>query len=84
MCPPLQQHRSALERLFESFREYKSKVPVCGGILLNKSMTKCVLVKGWSKSSSWSFPRGKINQDEPEVLCAIREVRWLATVRCSL
>jgi len=30
-------------------------------------------VKGWKSSSSWSFPRGKINADEPEHECAARE-----------
>ncbi len=28
----------------------------------------------WSKSS-WGFPKGKVNEDEPYDLCAIREVR---------
>ena len=32
-----------------------------------------MLVKGWKPSSSWSFPRGKINADEPEHECAARE-----------
>lgn len=32
-----------------------------------------MLVKGWKSSSSWSFPRGKINADEPERECAARE-----------
>lgn len=36
---------------------------------------QCLLVKGWGKGASWTFPRGKINQDEPERDCAIREVR---------
>jgi mRNA-decapping enzyme subunit 2 len=30
-------------------------------------------VKGWKSSASWSFPRGKINADEPEHECAARE-----------
>lgn len=38
-------------------------------------LTQCVLVKGWSKGASWTFPKGKINQDEPERDCALREVR---------
>jgi 8-oxo-dGTP pyrophosphatase MutT (NUDIX family) len=35
---------------------------------------QCVLVKGWKSSSGWGFPKGKINEDEPPVHCAIREV----------
>jgi 8-oxo-dGTP pyrophosphatase MutT (NUDIX family) len=34
---------------------------------------ECLLVKGWKSSSSWSFPRGKINADEPDFECAARE-----------
>lgn len=32
-----------------------------------------LLVKGW-KSPTWTFPKGKINQDEAELMCAVREV----------
>lgn len=42
--------------------------------MLNQEMDQVVLVKGWKKSASWSFPRGKINKDEPDLECAIREV----------
>ena len=34
-----------------------------------------MLVKGWAKGASWTFPKGKINQDEPERDCALRELR---------
>lgn len=54
---------------------YKTRVPVRGAIILNLAMDKCVLVKGWKKGASWSFPRGKINKDEDDLVCAIREVR---------
>lgn len=37
-------------------------------------MTKLVLVCNW-KGSSWSFPRGKQNEGEDSLLCAIREVQ---------
>jgi 8-oxo-dGTP pyrophosphatase MutT (NUDIX family) len=36
-------------------------------------MTKCLLVQGF-KQKSWSFPRGKINSNESELACAVREV----------
>lgn len=42
--------------------------------MLNQAMDQVVLVKGWKKSATWSFPRGKINKDEPDLDCAIREV----------
>ncbi|ANB15549.1 decapping enzyme complex catalytic subunit DCP1 [Sugiyamaella lignohabitans] len=37
-------------------------------------MTKALMVKGWRSDSPWGFPKGKINKDEPDELCAIREV----------
>ncbi|WFD02081.1 5'-(N(7)-methylguanosine 5'-triphospho)-[mRNA] hydrolase [Malassezia obtusa] len=65
----------SLELAFSQFMQYKTRVPVCGAILLNEDWTKCVLVKGWAKGASWTFPKGKINQDEPERDCALRELR---------
>ena len=32
------------------------------------------MVRGWKSNAGWSFPRGKINSEEPEEACAIREV----------
>lgn len=49
-------------------------MPVRGAILLNHNMDQVILVKGWKKSANWSFPRGKINKDEADLDCAIREV----------
>ena len=45
-----------------------------GAIMLNESMDQVVLVKGWKKNAAWSFPRGKINKDERDLDCAVREV----------
>lgn len=42
--------------------------------MLNEQMDSVVLVKGWKKGANWSFPRGKINKDEPDLNCAVREV----------
>ncbi|KAK3989488.1 hypothetical protein QBC44DRAFT_327447 [Cladorrhinum sp. PSN332] len=61
-------------RAFEEFLQYKTRVPVRGAILLNEAMDSAVLVKGWKKGANWSFPRGKINKDEDDLDCAIREV----------
>ncbi|RDA93369.1 hypothetical protein CP533_0318 [Ophiocordyceps camponoti-saundersi (nom. inval.)] len=74
-CPLLasfsaQNHAAA----FEEFLQYKTRVPVRGAIMLNHAMDSVVLVKGWKKGASWSFPRGKINKDEDDLDCAIREV----------
>lgn len=74
-CPLLsafsQYHHSAA---FSEFLAYKTRVPVRGAIMLNDAMDQVVLVKGWKKSAAWSFPRGKINKDEKDLDCAIREV----------
>ena len=74
-CPLLSQfslyHHSAA---FAEFLAYKTRVPVRGAILLNDDMDQVVLVKGWKKGANWSFPRGKINKDEQDLDCAIREV----------
>ncbi|KAF4512673.1 hypothetical protein G6O67_000023 [Ophiocordyceps sinensis] len=61
-------------KAFEEFLQYKTRVPVRGAIMLNQAMDSAVLVKGWKKGASWSFPRGKINKDEDDLDCAIREV----------
>ncbi|KAK5939314.1 mRNA-decapping enzyme subunit 2 [Knufia obscura] len=63
---------------FERFLKYKNRVPVRGAILLNEKMDEVLLVKGWKKNGTWSFPRGKINKDEDDLACAIREA-WEET-----
>ena len=64
-------HHSAA---FENFLQYKTRVPVRGAIMLNDAMDEVILVKGWKKGANWSFPRGKINKDESDLDCAVREV----------
>ena len=61
-------------RAFDEFMTYKKRIPVRGAIMLNHAMDSVVLVKGWKKGANWSFPRGKINKDEDDLICAIREV----------
>ncbi|KAK2744380.1 mRNA-decapping enzyme subunit 2 [Myotisia sp. PD_48] len=74
-CPLMSQwshyHHSTA---FSEFLAYKTRVPVRGAIMLNQDMDEVVLVKGWKKGANWSFPRGKINKDEKDLDCAIREV----------
>eukprot|EP00842_Homolaphlyctis_polyrhiza_P003023 jgi/Hompol1/3721/HPOL_003336-RA len=62
------------ELAFQQFLQYKTLVPVCGAIILNSSLSKVLLVRGWKSTATWSFPRGKINQEESEISCALREV----------
>jgi mRNA-decapping enzyme subunit 2 len=58
---------------FTLFKNYRHKIPVYGAIMLNESLDKMLLVRSW-KGNSWTFPRGKINEDEEEAACAAREV----------
>ncbi len=71
-CEILQIKSNSFQELFADYASYKSKIPVCGCIILNPAMTKVVLVCEWS-GKTWMFPRGKINQNETELQCAIRE-----------
>ena len=74
-CPLFSAYSEALHtQAYEQFLAYKTRVPVRGAIMLNADMTHAVLVKGWKKSAKWSFPRGKINKEETDLDCAVREV----------
>ncbi|KAH9950355.1 pyrophosphatase DCP2 [Amylocystis lapponica] len=73
-CPLLHHWAQDHERAFASFMQYKTRVPVCGAIMLDATWEKCVLVKGWKSSAGWGFPKGKINEQEPRPHCAVREV----------
>ena len=53
---------------------YKLSIPTAGLVILNPQMDKVLMVKGWNSGSSWGFPKGKINKNEPERECAAREV----------
>jgi len=66
--------QQGLEAAFDEFLKYKTRVPVCGAVMLNARLDKCILVKGWKSNSTWGFPKGKINQQETERDCAVREV----------
>lgn len=73
-CPLLQRYKHVVHKIRSTWVQYKTSVPVCGAIILNQQMDKALLVKGIGSNASWSFPRGKINRDEPSTSCAVREV----------
>lgn len=68
----LRHYKDEFDALFGQYSSYKGKIPGYGCILLNPSMTKCLLVCGY-KGSSWSFPKGKVNQGEDGLDAACRE-----------
>ncbi|KAG6336666.1 hypothetical protein ID866_2413 [Astraeus odoratus] len=70
-CPLLHQWSHDHEQAFNTFMQYKTRVPVCGAIMLNETWEKACR---WKSSSGWGFPKGKINEDEPPHECAVREV----------
>lgn len=72
-APPLRSYIGHVDAAVEQFREYKIRVPVCGVIILNTTLEKVLLVKGWTARSAWGFPRGKINKNERPQDCAARE-----------
>lgn len=71
--PLLQPQVLRLNKLMIDWGKYKSKIPVCGGILLNPSLDKVLLIKPWG-GKLWTLPKGKINKEEDYFSCAIREV----------
>ncbi|CAO1629056.1 unnamed protein product [Sympodiomycopsis kandeliae] len=72
-----------LEAAFDEFLKYKTRVPVCGVILVSQDWKSCLLVKGWKSSAAWGFPKGKINQSESHRDCAVRELYEETGFDCS-
>lgn len=58
-------------------------VPTYGTILLTSDMKNCLLVQSFFAKNSWSFPKGKVNENEDPVKCAIREVYEETGFDCS-
>ena len=73
-CPGLEPFKGSLNEIYEAFNAYKRTVPVRGAIMLDPTMEKCLLVRGYKKDAGWGFPRGKLSKDESDHQCAIREV----------
>lgn len=60
--------------MYAEFLKYKVRVPVCGAIIIDETLSNVLLVRGYKRDASWSWPKGKINQDESEPDCALREL----------
>jgi mRNA-decapping enzyme subunit 2 len=72
--PSLNHHIPNLNNILDEWRNYKISVPTYGAILLTPDMKHCLLVQSFFAKNSWSFPKGKVNENEDPVKCAIREV----------
>ena len=65
--------KNDVNQILNHYRKYKSRIPVCGGIIMNSSLSKVLLVCSWN-GNSWTFPRGKLNESESSLNCAKREI----------
>lgn len=62
------------DAIWEEYCAYKKMVPCCGGIIISANEDKVLMVRGWKSNAGWCFPRGKINSEESDMDCAVREV----------
>ncbi|XP_018022971.1 m7GpppN-mRNA hydrolase [Hyalella azteca] len=62
------------QQLVGEFTDFKHHVSTYGAILVDPSLSKVLLVQGFN-GQSWGFPKGKIEENEATVECAVREVR---------
>ncbi|KAK1933410.1 hydrolase, NUDIX family protein [Babesia divergens] len=60
-------------KMYDLFREYSRRIPLRGGILLNETCDKVLLVQSYN-SHHWTFPRGKTDESETDSSCAAREI----------
>lgn len=71
----MQHHLKNVDSILTQWREYKRAVPTYGAIVLDEDLTHVLLVQSFLAKSSWGFPKGKVNEEEPPAKCAVREVR---------
>ncbi|KAJ9061627.1 mRNA-decapping enzyme subunit 2 [Entomophthora muscae] len=74
-CPLLHKWSHDHEKYYNDFLTYKLLVPVCGAIILNPTLDKCLFVRGYNSKASWGFPKGKVDLEEDDHFCAIREIK---------
>ncbi|CAK5125558.1 unnamed protein product [Meloidogyne enterolobii] len=73
-CDYLDKWRTSIDMIIDAFRQYKSSVPTYGVIMLDPTLNYVLLVQGYyASTNSWGFPKGKINEGELPVECAVRE-----------
>lgn len=73
--PGLEAYQGFLTDILKSWQQYKQTVPVNGAMLLDPSLDKVLLVRGWKTGAGWGFPRGKVAKNEGDLDCAVREVK---------
>lgn len=72
--PFLSLHVKNLDNILQEWKQYKMSVPTYGAILMTSDLKHVLLVQSYWAKSSWGFPKGKVNEHEDPLHCAIREV----------
>ena len=67
----LQRYKTNVAEIVNDFETFKRSVPIFGTVILNRTLSRVLLVK--NTYQNWSFPVGKIMKGENEIDCAIRE-----------
>ncbi|CAF5025430.1 unnamed protein product [Rotaria sp. Silwood1] len=73
-CPFLRDYVHNLDIILSRWRGYKLSVPTYGAVLLDPTYEHVLLVRGFYNRESWGFPKGKVQENESPLKCAIREV----------
>lgn len=81
--PFLRELLPKVDDVLKEFKDYKSNVPTYGAIILDKELRHCLMVQGFYSRNSWGFPKGKVNQKESPMVCAIREVKEETSFDCT-
>ena len=74
-CPFLRDYVHNLDAILSRWRGYKLSVPTYGAVLIDPAYEHVLLVRGFYNRESWGFPKGKVQENESPLKCAIREVR---------
>ncbi len=72
ISPMLSPLKSQFDELWNEFSRYRRKISTYGTILLNQDCTKVILCQDYN-GKAWTFPAGKINQNERGIDAGARE-----------
>ncbi|XP_064607984.1 m7GpppN-mRNA hydrolase-like [Liolophura sinensis] len=73
-CAFLSSYADDVDKRLADWKTYKMSVPTYGAIMLDPELKNCLLVQGYWAKASWGFPKGKVNEQECALDCAVREV----------
>jgi len=62
------------DELYHKFKDYQHRIPVYGAALLTADFKKVLMVTSFYGGATWGFPKGKVNEGEGKLECALREV----------